>query len=149
MLLKRRFRGSRPWPSHPRGRIALLAASLMTLSHVSPAVAQTAEPTVYPGGRWQPGPAKYGVEIVQGQRVLTDDGVSLEAIIAYPTDMETGERAMGPFPVVVEHMPYTQLAAPVTVNSFFAEHGYIAVLVRARGLGTSEGEVQFASPREG
>ena len=46
-------------------------------------------------------------------------------------------------------MPYVQFAVPVKVNPFFAEHGYISVQVRARGLGKSGGEVQFLSPREG
>lgn len=46
-------------------------------------------------------------------------------------------------------MPYVQFAVPVGVNTYFAEHGYISVLVHARGLGNSGGEVQFLSPREG
>ena len=105
--------------------------------------------TAYPGGIWEPGPARFGVEIEQNIKVTTDDGVHLEATIAWPTDLKTGDRAKGPFPVVVEHMPYVHLGAPVTVNSYFAKYGYISVQVRARGLGNSEGEVQFLSPREG
>jgi predicted acyl esterase len=125
------------------------------------AVAQTATPeltpagqtsgrlTPYPGGKWGPGPAQFGVEVVNDVPVTMDDGVVLNASIAFPTDLATGKRASGRFPVVIEHMPYVQLAAPVTVNTYFAGHGYISALVRARGLGKSGGEVQFFSPREG
>ena len=37
----------------------------------------------------------------------------------------------------------------MNVNTYFAEHGYISALVRARGLGKSGGEVQFLSPARG
>ena len=104
---------------------------------------------MYPGGKWSPGPARFGVEVVEDVPVIMDDGVVLNASIAYPTDLASGRRASGSFPVVVEHMPYVQFAVPVKVNPFFAEHGYISVQVRARGLGKSGGEVQFLSPREG
>ena len=104
---------------------------------------------MYPGGKWAPGPARFGVDVVEDVPVTMDDGVVLNASIAYPTDLASGRRAPGPFPVVVEHMPYVQFAVPVKVNPFFAEHGYISVQVRARGLGKSGGEVQFLSPREG
>lgn len=104
---------------------------------------------MYPGGKWSPGPARFGAEVVEDVPVTMDDGVVLNASIAYPTDLASGRRAAGPFPVVVEHMPYVQFAVPVKVNPFFAEHGYISVQVRARGLGKSGGEVQFLSPREG
>ena len=103
----------------------------------------------YPGGVWEPGPARYGATVTDDVPVTMDDGVVLNASIAYPTDLASGRRARGPFPVVVEHMPYVQFAVPVKVNPFFAEHGYISVQVRARGLGKSGGEVQFLSPREG
>src|SRR5918993_83333 len=138
--------------------VAGLALFAMATGH---AVAQTANPglttagqpggrlTPYPGGKWEPGPARYGAEVVNDVPVTMDDGVVLNASIAFPTDLATGKRASGRFPVVIEHMPYVQLAAPVNVNTYFAEHGYISALVRARGLGKSGGEVQFFSPREG
>lgn len=138
--------------------VAGLALFVMATWH---AVAQTANPqlttagqpsgrlTPYPGGKWEPGPARFGAEIVNDVPVSMDDGVVLHATIAFPTDLKTGKRASGRFPVVIEHMPYVQFAAPVTVNTYFAAHGYISALVRARGLGKSGGEVQFLSPREG
>lgn len=104
---------------------------------------------MYPGGKWSPRPVRFGVDRIENVPVTMDDGVVLDANIAYPTDLASGRRAKGPFPVVVEHMPYVQFAVPVKANAFFAEHGYISVQVRARGLGKSGGEVQFLSPREG
>lgn len=132
-------------PRNLAGAGLMAAASLLAMGATGPAQGQTA----YPGGIWEPGPPRFGVEVERDLRVTMDDGVELEASIAWPTDPATGERAPGPFPVVVEHMPYVHLAAPVTVNSFFAQHGYISVLVRVRGLGQSGGEVQFLSPRDG
>lgn len=103
----------------------------------------------YPGGKWNPGPAKYGYEIIKDVKVPMDDGITLNATVAYPTDLKTGKRVEGKFPVVIEHMPYEQFAVPVGVNTYFTEHGYISLFVRARGTGKSEWEVQFLSPREG
>ena len=107
------------------------------------------ENIVYPGGIWKPGPKKYGFEIVENIRVKMDDGVELQAAIAYPIDLKTGKRATGKFPVVVEHMPYEQFAVKIGPNTFLTEYGYITALVRARGTGKSGGEIQFLSKREG
>lgn len=107
------------------------------------------ELTLYPGGVWEPGPAKYGSMIVDNVPVTMDDGVILRASVAYPTDPMTGQRASGRFPVVVEHTPYVTLGGPVNPNTYLTEHGYIYAVVRARGLGKSGGEVQFWSRREG
>lgn len=132
------------------GILATVQVAAQTVKpEIVPAGQQSGQPTAYPGGKWEPGPAKYGVEVVNDVSVKMDDGVVLNANIAYPTDLKTGKRASGRFPVVIEHIPYVQFAAPVNVNPYFAEHGYISVLVRARGLGKSGGEVQFLSPREG
>ncbi len=103
----------------------------------------------YPGGKWKPGKAKYGYEIVENISIPMDDGVILNATVAYPTDLKTGKRVNSKFPVIVEHMPYEQFAAPVRINTYFTQFGYISLFVRARGTGKSEGEVQFLSPREG
>jgi predicted acyl esterase len=104
----------------------------------------------YPGGgKWEPGPAKYGVTVIDDVAVTMDDGVVLRASVAYPTDPATGKRAAGLFPVVIEHTPYTTLGAPVVPNAYIVERGYIYAVVRARGTGASEGDVQFFSPREG
>jgi predicted acyl esterase len=123
-----------------------LALGFLATGHATaqtvPTDRQSGQPTAYPGGKWEPGPAKYGVEIVNDVPVTMDDDGVLNANIAYPTDLKTGRRASGRFPVVVEHIPYVNLAAPINVNTYFAERGYISALVRARGLGKSGGEVQ-------
>jgi predicted acyl esterase len=132
-------------PSHPtHGALALSAASVP--SSVAPA---PASPTPYPGRVWEPGPAKYGSTIADDVPVAMDDGIVLRASVAYPTDLVTGQRAPGLFPVVIEHTPYVRLAVPVTPITYFAEHGYISVVVRARGTGASGGEIQLYAPREG
>jgi predicted acyl esterase len=105
--------------------------------------------TAYPGGVWEPGPARYGVAVTDEVAVTMDDGVVLRASIAYPTDPATGQRAAGTFPVVIEHTPYVKLGQPVKPLTYFTEHGYITALVRARGAGTSGGELAFSSPRDG
>jgi hypothetical protein len=52
------------------------------------------EPTLYPGGVWEPGPARYGSTIVDDVAVTMDDGVVLRASIAYPTDLATEARGL-------------------------------------------------------
>src|SRR5687767_14485031 len=47
--------------------------------------------TPYPGGKWEPGPAMYGAEVVDDVAVTMDDGVVLRASIAFPTDLQTGK----------------------------------------------------------
>jgi uncharacterized protein len=103
--------------------------------------------TPYPGGYWEPGPAKYGVDRVEGVSVLMDDGVALSAVVLYPTDLATGRRPQGRFPVAIEHTPYARPNAPG--NTFLTEHGYIYVVVNARGTGKSGGEHQFYTSRDG
>jgi predicted acyl esterase len=73
-----------------------------------------------------------------------DDGVVLYADIAYPTVLQTGERAPGPFPVALEHTPYTS-----PLNTYFAQYGYVSVKVFARGSGKSGGSIQFYTDRDG
>jgi len=124
-------------------------ASVALLTVASPAIAQAPDDqTLYPGGHWEPGPARYGS--VNGEvSIPMDDGVILQASVAWPTDPKTGKRASGTFPVVIEHQPYTHLAVPTAPLSFFPEHGYIYLLVHSRGTGQSGGEIQYVSPRDG
>jgi len=112
-------------------------------------VTPSSSPTQYPGGRWEPGPARFGAALVEDLPLPMDDGVVLRASVAYPTDRATGQRAVGPFPVIIEHTPYVRLRGDVTPNTFYTEHGYIYALVRARGTGRSDGQVQMCAPREG
>jgi predicted acyl esterase len=127
---------------------SILAAVCLVMATTAQA-APTPTPTLYPGGVWQPGPAQYGSVIVDDVPVTMDDGVVLRGSVAYPTDLASGQRAVGSFPVVIEHTPYVKLGQPVVPNTYLTEHGYIYAVVRARGTGASGGEVEFFSPRDG
>lgn len=132
------------------GVMAQTDPPILYKSDSSSAMTNTAiEDIVYPGGIWKPGPKQYGFEIEENIQVKMDDGVALAAFVAYPTDLKTGKRAEGKFPVIVEHMPYEQFASKIGPNTFYTEYGYIVALVRARGTGKSKGEIQFLSNREG
>jgi uncharacterized protein len=100
-------------------------------------------PTPWPGGRWQPDPAAYGVTVVSNVPVPMDDGVSLNATVGYPTDLSTGQRAAGSFPVILQQTPYTD-----SVQPYFVQRGYIFVSVRSRGTGTSGGTFGYVSARD-
>jgi predicted acyl esterase len=130
------------------------AALALSASFVlPPAQAGRSDPvpeTAYPGGTWEPGPAKYGSMLVEHVPIEMDDGVTLDATVAFPTDLVTGERARGRFPVVVEDSPYVEAVGFSTgpVNTYFAEHGYISVRVNTRGTGASGGVNHYWGPRE-
>lgn len=115
------------------------------VSNTSPSLHQTS----YPGGKWEPGPARYGHVIEKDVVVPMSDGVSLMASIAYPTDPKTGKRASGRFPVVIEHTPYVNLGRgelqPIT---YLTDHGYIVAIVWMRGMGKSGGAVDFYGVRD-
>jgi predicted acyl esterase len=99
--------------------------------------------TPWPGGKWEPGPAQYGVQVVSNVRVPMDDGVTLNATVGYPTDPSTGQRAAGTFPVLVDQTVYSDQIVP-----YFVQHGYIFVTVRSRGSGTSTGLFGYVSQRD-
>jgi uncharacterized protein len=112
-------------------------APVLAANHEPPAT------TPWPGGRWQPGPAAYGVTVVSNVPVMMDDGISLNATIGYPTDLATGQRAARSFPVILQQTPYTDSVVP-----YFVQHGYIFVSVRSRGTGTSGGTFGYVSARD-
>jgi uncharacterized protein len=135
--------------------MALAGTGLTPLANAE-TLASTAEvkpDTAYPGGRWEPGPARYGVEVVTHLKVTMDDGVVLDAAAAYPTDLKTGQRATERFPVIIEDTPYVTDDIPPNhtpgpVDSYYAHYGYISVRVNSRGTGASTGVHGFWSPRE-
>jgi len=124
--------------------VAIMLASCVATEDTVPAAAKPdAQPvTSYPGGRWEPGAARFGQTTVSTWLTL-DDGVRLRVTAGYPTDLATGQRAAGSFPVILQHSPYTD-----TPVGFFVERGYIFVNVRARGTGSSQGAVDFNGPRD-
>ncbi len=135
----------------PKVAVSLLVATLGAVAAVMIVVLaasdstpdQTSEPqTPYPGGTWEPPPPEYG-ELDVDTTVTMPDGTELAATIGYPADPETGARADGPFPVVFQHSPYTNMP-----NSYFVERGYIWANVRPRGTGASEGTITLAGPKD-
>ncbi|MGR6981254.1 CocE/NonD family hydrolase [Testudinibacter sp. P27/CKL/0425] len=79
-----------------------------------------------------------------------EDGVQLQAKIAYPTDLQSGKRAAGTFPVLIEHTPYEGEGAQERLPyRYLTERGYIVALVRPRGAVQSGGELQQFSSRDG
>jgi uncharacterized protein len=108
-----------------------------------PALAAGPNSTPWPGGKWEPAPAQYGVQVVSNVPVPMDDGVTLNASVGYPTDPATGQRAPGTFPVLVDQTPYTNAIQP-----YFVQHGYIFVTVRSRGAGASGGLFGYVSQRD-
>lgn len=131
---------------------AALLGSMTTSAIALQGPSQDAAPPVgstpYPGGKWEPGPARYGSETQENVSITMDDGVVLKAAVSYPTDLRTGLRAAGKFPVIVEHTSYATTGR-VVMNPLLPEHGYIYVRVRMRGAGQSGGDVQVFSPRDG
>ena len=100
-------------------------------------------PTPWPGGTWSPGAVQYGVKTVTNVRIPMDDGVTLNATVGYPTNLATGERAPGTFPVLIDQTPYRDSIVP-----YFVQRGYIFVTVRSRGAGTSGGTFGYVSERD-
>ena len=68
--------------------------------------------------------------------VTMDDGATLVANIGYPSDLATGERASGPFPVLLTQAPYVSSQQP---SPFFVTRGYIHAVVQVRGTGDTTG----------
>ncbi len=98
--------------------------------------------TPYPGGIWEPGPARYGMTATQTNVPITmADGTVLNAAVIYPAILGGTERAPGAFPVVLEHTIY--VGAP---NNYFPRYGYISVKVNSRGAGLSTGVQQAYGP---
>lgn len=118
--------------------------------------------TPYPGGKFTPAPEKYGTSVDAGVPIVVDDGTTLRADIVYPTDLATGERASGPFPVILSQdiysigpdreFPAQMPAAMVALMlpwRYFVPRGYIFVHLNCRGTGGSEGVMELHGKRTG
>jgi predicted acyl esterase len=95
--------------------------------------ATAAAATPWPGGTWQPEAATYTMGI-ESTTLTMDDGVVLHAQIGYPID-QSGQRASGPFPVLVTQNPYPFNTKP---EEFFVDRGYLHVVVEIRGTNLSQ-----------
>jgi putative CocE/NonD family hydrolase len=77
-----------------------------------------------------------GVQLVKNVRIPMRDGVRLAADLYVPDD-----GAEGPFPVVMEYIPYRKDEVPPgrRFYSYLPQHGYVVARVDIRGTGASEG----------
>lgn len=80
--------------------------------------------------------------------IKMDDGISLKGLAYYPT-LADGQLANETFPVIIEMTPYPERNGPRPHIANFNRYGYIFLIVRPRGTGGSEGEVQQFNSREG
>jgi hypothetical protein len=136
------MRGAGRWRRFKALLCATGAAAVLPIAAAQPA-------TAYPGGIWEPGPAKYGSLLVRNVKITMDDGVILDAAVSFPTDLATGQRAAGRFPVVLEHTVYAgSVGGGNPVNTYFTSYGYISVKVNARGTHASGGEFVSFAPRD-
>lgn len=107
----------------------------------------------YPGRNFAPSPERYGFEIQSSVPIKAEDGSRLLADIVYPTNLDTGKRAKGPFPVILSQDIYSQkpttgfsLLSLVPASDlflawkYFVPRGYIYVHLNVRGTGGSGGE---------
>ncbi len=101
---------------------------------------------------WTPPPAQYGVGVRRNVAVEMSDGVVLRADVHYPTVLETGAPAEGPFPVLLSVTPYGKLAPPPAAQigggptPHLIRRGYIEVMVDVRGTGASGGSFEMFGP---
>ncbi|MGO4567044.1 CocE/NonD family hydrolase [Rhizobium sp. 2YAF20] len=128
---------------------ATMALSLNLYSPIEAIADDTAKPEVatpWPGGTWAPGEAVYGSKLEKQTAVKMRDGTLVYADISYPTDPATGEKAHGPFPVLLTQTPY--LNTKPTAGDYFVKRGYIFVTAYIRGTTTSGGEFGFFDENE-
>jgi predicted acyl esterase len=119
-------------------------ASVLGLSAAQ--IGSNSSSTMWPGGNWMPPAASYGTKQDLQVSVPMSDGVVLKADISYPTDPTTGNRAPGPFPVLLTQTPYA--SKKPTDGDFFVQRGYIYVTAYVRGTLTSGGSYGFFSDRD-
>ena len=122
------FRGLRRGVAAVTG--LFMAFPLVWCASPSWASASTNGTTPWPGGTWQPDPAKYAMAVVQSVPLKMNDGVTLIANVGYPADSSTGTRVAGTFPVLLTQDPYPSEDQP---NPFYVTRGYINAVVEVRG----------------
>lgn len=147
------LRASRPGSSFP---LLSLFASALVVAAVTCAPPAAAAPTEfqhvmtpYPGGKWSPPPAQYGIGTKKDLLVTMSDGAQIPVDLYFPTDLVTGVRAKGPFPVLLTRFWYTSAIRdrqpamtgffdnPSNKPDFFVARGYIYVSADVRGTGRS------------
>jgi predicted acyl esterase len=140
-------------------RLAIALASVVALGQVGTTAATSASAATSTNS-WQPEPATYGDTTVSNVSITMNDGVTLVGDVMYPTDLATGGRAHGDFPVLLTQNPYTcqttegnvgvaaTLGPGTTGTSYFVQRGYILASICVRGTGRSGGTWEFFGTRE-
>ncbi|SRX95152.1 peptidase S15 [Nocardia brasiliensis ATCC] [Mycobacterium shimoidei] len=133
--------------------LALLALGVAAVSRAA-AKTRTRTESPSPFSPWTPPPARYGHGIRHNVEIPMSDGVVLRADIHYPTDPQTGQRATGPFPVLLSMTPYGKKAPPPAAQigggatPYLIKRGYIEVMVDVRGTGVSGGSFEMFGARQ-
>src|SRR4051794_13500523 len=132
------------------GRACLLALAL-ALALAGPSFARAAD--LSPKS-FDPGPDQYPKIYKQHDvPIVMRDGTRLYADVYRPADA-SGKPAPGRFPVVLTQTPYNKNSAESSNTPLagyaplLMRHGYVQVLVDARGTGSSEGEWNSFAPEE-
>jgi putative CocE/NonD family hydrolase len=121
-------------------RITILS-SLLAVCFVTLAQAQTSAPKADPEAMPSAPPA---FDLIWGVRIPMRDGIHLNATVYRPHGQKD------PLPVICELTPY--IGAPWDDAPFYyAQHGYVFVVVGSRGRGNSEGNFNplFQEPQDG
>ncbi len=89
---------------------------------------------------------EFDVELQKDVMVETRDGVLLATDIYFPS--AAGKIVAGRHPVVLQRTPYNKIDAErgLKYATFFASHGYIAIIQDCRGCYGSGGDVNFLQP---
>ncbi|GMV32081.1 MAG: acyl esterase [Rhodanobacteraceae bacterium] len=161
------------WFRVARALLAVAFVMGVTLFEATPAVGATQAnaklPPDWSAGSWTAGPERYGVSVETDVPITMSDGVVLKADVAWPTEITSGRRASGSFPLILEQTPYRHSvvsrpeewsAAKNSARGFrpedritdhvryYVSRGYIYVLAQVRGTAHSAGEYGFISERE-
>lgn len=117
------------------------------------------------GAAWKAGAERYDVGIDRSVAIEMRDGTKLYADVYYPVDPDTGERARGSFPVVMNMTPYGKRSLEFVGQQGvggggsdaglsrtmpeLVRRGYINVIADIRGTGRSEGAFKLLEPQQG
>lgn len=100
-------------------------------------------------GSWELCPEVYGVTLDADVFVAMSDGVKINVRVVYPADLQTGERAAGDFPVLLEQSPYPwHHEDTLSYARYLVSRGYIMAIAQVRGTWRSQGEFGFQCARE-
>ena len=89
--------------------------------------------------------AQYSTVTDKDVQITMSDGIKLDSDVIRPS-------APGKYPVLVEQTPYNKSLVDSSTtfgdNTYFAQRGYVVVIVDVRGTGSSEGQWQSFDDRE-